>query len=70
VKLLDFISEIEKCIGKTAKKEYLPMQDGDVEYTWANVDSLVAGYGYKPTTSIKDGVKEFVKWFKVFYNKK
>ncbi|TDE04753.1 NAD-dependent epimerase/dehydratase family protein [Flavobacterium sandaracinum] len=70
VKLLDFISEIEICIGKTAKKEYLPMQAGDVEYTWANVDSLVADYGYKPTTSIKDGVKEFVEWFKVFYNKK
>lgn len=67
VKLLDFIEEIETSIGKKATKEMLPMQPGDVERTWANVDPFKNDYGYEPNTSIKDGVKEFVDWHKSFY---
>lgn len=64
VKLLDFISEIEKNIGKEAKKELLPIQLGDVEKTWANVNDLMKDYNYKPNTLLSKGIKEFINWFK------
>ena len=44
------------------------MQPGEVERTWANVDSLIKDYNYKPNTSIQKGVKEFVNWYKIFYD--
>ncbi|WP_340077605.1 NAD-dependent epimerase [Leptobacterium sp. I13] len=69
VKLLDFIHAIEQNLGKIAKKEMLPIQPGDVERTWADVDALIDDYGYRPNTPIKKGVKEFVNWYKGFYNK-
>jgi UDP-glucuronate 4-epimerase len=69
IKLLDFIEEIENSTGKIAQKEMLPMQAGDVERTWANADPLKEDYFYEPNTSIKDGVREFVQWYKMFYNK-
>lgn len=68
VKLLDFIEEIEKNLGKVAQKHMLPMQPGDVEKTWANVDELIKDYGYRPNTSISTGVKSFIDWYKNFYN--
>lgn len=68
VKLLDFISEIEKVTGITAKKEYLPMQPGDVEKTWADVSGLEKSFGYKPSTSISTGVQNFIKWYREYYN--
>ena len=64
VNLLDFISEIEKNIGKEAKKELLPIQLGDVEKTWANVNDLMKDYNYKPNTLLSKGIKEFINWFK------
>jgi len=67
VNLLDFISAIEERLGITAKKEMLPMQPGDVEKTWANVDDLIADYDYRPNTPIKIGVARFVAWYKDFY---
>lgn len=67
VKLLDFINEIEKHTGKTAIKEMLPMQPGDVEKTWADVTSLENDYGYKPDTDISEGVRKFVEWYKGYY---
>ena len=67
VKLLDFIKEIEKCTGLIATKEMMPMQPGDVEQTWADVQSLQEDFGYKPETTIEKGVGEFVEWFKKFY---
>jgi UDP-glucuronate 4-epimerase len=69
VKLMDFITAIEKKLGKVAKKKMLPMQPGDVEKTWANVDDLIADYDYHPNTPIKLGVRRFVDWYKVYYNK-
>ncbi len=67
VKLLDFIGEIEKNLGREAQKNMLPMQPGDVEKTWANVDELIKDYKYQPNTSIKEGVKSFVDWYKIYY---
>ncbi|MEX0291114.1 MAG: NAD-dependent epimerase [Flavobacteriaceae bacterium] len=67
VGLMDFIIEIENCLGKKAKKEYMPIQAGDVERTWANVDALMADYNYSPSTSIRDGVREFVNWYLEYY---
>lgn len=66
VRLLDFISEIEKNIGEIAQKEMLPMQLGDVEKTWANIDEFIKDYNYQPKTSLEKGVKEFINWFKKF----
>ena len=66
--LLDFIKEIEINLGKEAKKIMMEMQPGEVERTWANVDSLIKDYNYKPNTSIQKGVKEFVNWYKIFYD--
>ena len=69
VKLLDFIKEIEQNLGKEADKNMMPIQPGDVEKTWADVDQLIKDYDYRPNTSIKEGVKSFVKWYKSYYKK-
>ena len=67
VKLLDFIKEIENNLDKTAEKDMLPIQPGDVERTWADVDQLIKDYEYRPNTSIAFGVKSFVEWYKSYY---
>lgn len=67
VKLMNFISEIENQIGIVAKKEMLPMQPGDVTKTWADVSALEKDFNYKPKTSVKQGVSNFVKWYKNYY---
>lgn len=69
VKLLDFIEAIEHKTGKTAIKEMKPMQPGDVEQTWADVDDLTRDFDYKPDTSIDEGVGAFVDWYKLYYQK-
>jgi UDP-glucuronate 4-epimerase len=67
VKLLDFIEAIEASIGTGAQKEFLPMQPGDVERTWADVDALMKDYNYRPNTPIEDGIKKFVDWYIIYY---
>ena len=67
VKLLDFIEAIEENLGIKAKRNLMPMQAGDVEKTWANVDDLIKDYDYRPNTSIKKGVANFISWYKKFY---
>lgn len=67
VKLMDFIEAIEKEVGKVAKKNMLPLQAGDVPATYANVDDLVSELNYKPNTSIQTGIKNFVKWYREFF---
>ena len=67
VRLLDFIEAIEQELGKEAKKNMLPLQPGDVEATWADVDDLMADTGYRPATPIKVGIRQFVAWYKDFY---
>lgn len=62
-KLVDFIATLEKHLGKTAKKELLPMQPGDVSQTYAEVSELIKDYRYAPNTSIDEGLKRFVQWY-------
>ncbi|MCT7471288.1 NAD-dependent epimerase [Aliarcobacter cryaerophilus] len=67
VQLLDFIETLEKVIGIEAKKNFLPMQAGDVVSTYADVSDLINDFGYKPDTSLEVGIERFVKWYKEFY---
>lgn len=67
IKLLEFIKAVEHSIGKTAKKQMLPMQPGDVEQTWADTKALEKDYNYKPDTDIQEGVDRFVEWYKSYY---
>jgi UDP-glucuronate 4-epimerase len=67
VELMDYIGALEESLGIEADKEMLPLQDGDVPDTYANVDDLVKEFGYKPDMSVKQGVTNFVKWYKDFY---
>ncbi len=67
VKLELFISILEKNIGKSAIKNYMPMQPGDVLKTYADVSKLTAEIGYKPETKLEDGLKKFVEWYKEYY---
>ena len=68
VKLMDFIEAIEKSLGKKAIKEFLPMQAGDVPATWADVDDLKDDLGYKPDTSVLQGIENFIKWYREYYS--
>ena len=67
VELMDYIGAIEKHLGKEAEKEYLPMQDGDVPMTYADVDDLIEDVGFKPDTSIDEGIGKFIEWYKEYY---
>lgn len=70
VKLMDFIAAIEEACGKEARKEFLPMQPGDVYCTQADTSLLVRDTGYKPATSVHEGVWKTVAWYKEFYQLK
>lgn len=63
VALMDFIRPIEKELGKTARKNYLPLQPGDVMMTNSDVSDLKKDLGYKPSTKLEDGVHKFVEWY-------
>lgn len=67
VHLLSFIETLEQAIGKVAQKELLPMQPGDVQDTFADVESLVKDVGYRPTINVAEGVHRFVDWYKSYY---
>ena len=67
VSLMDFIKAIENALGKTAKKDFLPLQAGDVPATWANVDKLIKDTGFLPKTSVDEGIAKFIKWYKSYY---
>lgn len=69
VQLMDYIETLEKKLGKEAKKEYLPLQAGDVPRTYANVDDLIRDVGFKPETSIDEGIEKFVEWYREYYGK-
>jgi UDP-glucuronate 4-epimerase len=68
VNLLDFVNEIEDFLQIRAIKKYLPMQPGDVKVTYADVSDLQNEFNYKPTVSVREGVQNFVKWYKNYYN--
>ncbi|TWT63792.1 NAD-dependent epimerase [Rubinisphaera italica] len=68
VELMYMIETLEKCLGKTAEKNMMPIQPGDVPATYADVDDLIRDVGFRPDTSIETGVKNFVDWYREFYN--
>ena len=68
VKLMDFISILEKALDRKAIVNFQPMQAGDVEQTWCDVTALEAAVGYRPAVSIEEGVSSFVDWYRAFYN--
>ena len=65
--LMEFINELEEALGCQANKEFLPMQPGDVQATSADTQLLESWINYCPNTSVKDGIKKFVEWYKSFY---
>jgi len=67
VELLRFIEIIEEKLGKKAIKKFLPLQDGDVPETYADIDDLVREINFKPSTTIEEGVTKFVNWYKEYY---
>ena len=67
IQLMDFINEIEKVLDMKAKKVFHPMQEGDVQATFSNSDNIEEWVGFKPSTSISEGVKKFILWYKNFY---
>lgn len=68
VELNRFIEVLENCLGKKAKKNLLPIQLGDVPATYADVDDLIKDVGFKPSTSIEEGIKKFVDWYQGYYS--
>lgn len=67
VELKRFIGALETALGRKAVKNMLPMQPGDVPITYADVDDLVRDVGFKPSTSIEDGLSRFVEWYRQYY---
>ena len=67
VELMKMIAVLEKCLGKTARKNMLPMQPGDVPATYADVDDLMRDTGFRPDTPIEVGVERFVRWYQSYY---
>ena len=68
IKLMSYIEALEKSLNVTAKLKMLPMQPGDVSFTYANTDALSNYIGFKPKTSIEEGIESFVAWYKEFYS--
>jgi UDP-glucuronate 4-epimerase len=67
VELMDYIAAIEKALGIKAQVQYLPLQDGDVPNTYADVDDLVAQFNYKPSTPVEAGIARFVDWYRGYF---
>jgi len=67
VELQYFITTLEQALGKTARKNLLPMQPGDVPATYADVDDLRRDVGFQPSTSIEEGIRRFVQWYRQYH---
>ena len=67
VDLMYYVKTLEKTLGKTAKKEFLPLQPGDVKDTYAEIDDLTDQFNYKPSTSVDEGICNFVDWYRQYY---
>ncbi len=67
VELMEFIGAIEKALGRTAEKNMMPMQPGDVAATWADVSDLATDVGYRPAIPIDEGIRNFVHWYRDYY---
>ena len=68
VALTEFIATLERCLGRSAIRELLPMQTGDVEATAADVDDLVAAVGFAPATPLADGIARFATWYRDYFH--
>jgi UDP-glucuronate 4-epimerase len=68
VELMAFIEALEQALGKKAEKNFLPMQNGDVQATYADVTDLATATGFKPRTELVDGVRRFVDWYRSYMN--
>jgi UDP-glucuronate 4-epimerase len=64
IELLQVVAELEKCLGKQAKRELIPMQPGDVPATYADVDDLMRDVGFRPSTPVEIGIRNFVDWYR------
>ena len=67
VKLTKFIEVLERCLGKKAKMNLLPLQPGDVPITYADIDDLTKDIDFRPSTTIEEGVKKFTEWYLSYY---
>jgi UDP-glucuronate 4-epimerase len=67
VELMHFIEVLESCLGRKAVKNLLPIQAGDVPATFADVDDLMRDTGFRPSTSIEQGIQRFVDWYREYY---
>jgi UDP-glucuronate 4-epimerase len=67
VSLLRYIEVLEHCLGRKAEKHLVPMQLGDIQDTWADVDALAREVGYRPSTTLEQGVQRFVEWYLAYY---
>jgi UDP-glucuronate 4-epimerase len=67
VELMEVVHLLEQALGKTALKEMLPMQPGDVRATSADVDALQKTVGFAPNTPIADGIRRFIDWYRAYY---
>lgn len=67
VQLMDYIAALEAALGKTAEKQFLPLQAGDVPDTYADVQDLVEQFQYKPATTVNDGITRFVAWYRNYF---
>jgi len=66
--LLKYIEALEDCLGRKARKEFLPMQPGDMPNTFADTGALEKAIGLKPATPLRQGVRQFVDWYKNYYH--
>jgi UDP-glucuronate 4-epimerase len=67
VELLRYIAVLEECLGRKSRKNFLPLQPGDVPVTRADVDDLARDFGYRPRTTVEEGVARFVDWYRAYY---
>jgi len=68
VDLMEFINILEEELGKKAQKNLLPLQPGDVEETYADMTDFIRDFGFTPNTDLRYGVRQFVKWYREYYN--
>ncbi|MBF0296490.1 MAG: NAD-dependent epimerase [Magnetococcales bacterium] len=67
VELMKYINALEEALGMNARMNMLPMQPGDVPATWANVDDLIRDVGFRPATTVQEGIRRFVAWYREYY---
>jgi UDP-glucuronate 4-epimerase len=65
---MHFIECIERAVGRKAKKNFLPLQPGDVPHTYADIEALAQATGFRPSTPIEEGIARFVAWYREFYD--